>query len=200
MKGAVAAVIKRRPDTTGVIRGASQDAPLLFYPVGMNNFSQDHFSVIVEAPFGAVGIRSDSGALTEMVYLPPSFEAQAPRDALAEQAAGQMARYLNDPDFRFTLPLATVGTVFQQKVWAVIAAIPRGAVLTYGDVARRIGSAPRAVGQACGANWFPLVIPCHRVTAAGGLGGFSHHDDEHGFHLGVKRWLLAHEGVEGYRR
>ncbi|MDP5008065.1 MAG: MGMT family protein, partial [Glaciimonas sp.] len=53
----------------------------------------------------------------------------------------------------------------------------------------------RAVGQACGANWFPLVIPCHRVTAAGGLGGFSHHDEADGFHLGVKRWLLAREGV-----
>jgi methylated-DNA-[protein]-cysteine S-methyltransferase len=54
------------------------------------------------------------------------------------------------------------------------------------------------VGQACGANWYPLVIPCHRVTAAGGLGGFANHDDETGFHLGVKRWLLTHEGVAGY--
>jgi methylated-DNA-[protein]-cysteine S-methyltransferase len=71
-------------------------------------------------------------------------------------------------------------------------------VLTYGDVARMIQSAPRAVGQACGANWFPLIVPCHRVTAAGGLGGFSNHDDETGFHIGVKRWLLAYEGVEGY--
>ena len=166
----------------------------------MNTFSRNHFSVVVPAPFGAVGIRSDAGAMLEMVYLPPSFEPQAPRDSLAEQAAVQMTRYLDDPDFRFTLPLAKVGTVFQQKVWTAIAAIPRGAVLTYGDVARRVGSAPRAVGQACGANWFPMVIPCHRVTAAGGLGGFSHHDDENGFHLGVKRWLLAHEGVEGYRR
>lgn len=200
MEGAAAAVIKQRPDTNAVIRGASQDAPLLFYPSGMNNFSQNHFSVIVKAPFGAIGIRSDSSALCEMVYLPPSYETQAPRDALAEQAAGQLLRYLSDPGFHFTLPLATVGTAFQQKVWAAIAAIPCGAVLTYGDVARRVGSAPRAVGQACGANWFPLVIPCHRVTAAGGLGGFSHHDEIDGFHLGVKRWLLAHEGVKGFGR
>ena len=182
MEGAAAAVIKQRPDTNAVIRGASQDAPLLFYPSGMNNFSQNHFSVIVKAPFGAIGIRSDSSALCEMVYLPPSYETQAPRDALAEQAAGQLLRYLSDPGFHFTLPLATVGTAFQQKVWAAIAAIPCGAVLT------------------CGANWFPLVIPCHRVTAAGGLGGFSHHDEIDGFHLGVKRWLLAHEGVKGFGR
>lgn len=164
----------------------------------MKNPPALHFSAVVGAPFGAIGIRSDHDVLRELVYLPAAFEAQAPRDALSERAMRQVERYLVEPDFRFDLPLAPLGTAFQQKVWQVIAAIPRGAVLTYGDVARRIQSAPRAVGQACGANWFPLVIPCHRVTAAGGLGGFSHHDEEGGFHLGVKRWLLAHEGVEGF--
>lgn len=153
------------------------------------------FSVIVPAPFGAVGLRTSTGVVRELVYLPPSFAARPPTDALAELAGQQVGRYLSDPDFRFDLPLAEVGTVFQRKVWAVIAAIPRGDVLTYGEVAKIIGSAPRAVGQACGANWFPLVIACHRVTAAGGLGGFSHDDNASGFHLGVKRWLLAHEGV-----
>ena len=156
------------------------------------------FCAVVEAPFGALGIRTESEALREVVYLPPAFALQAPRNPLAERAAAQVSRYLEDPDFRFSLPLSSVGTVFQQKVWQVIAAIPRGDVLTYGDVARRIGSAPRAVGQACGANWFPLVIPCHRVTAADGLGGFSNHDDAGGFHLGVKRWLLAHEGIKAF--
>ncbi len=156
------------------------------------------FCAVVEAPFGALGVRTAGDLLREIVYLPPSFALQAPRNALAERAARQIERYLAAPDFIFDLPLAPVGTVFQQKVWQVINGIPRGSVLTYGDVARRIGSAPRAVGQACGANWFPLVIACHRVTAAGGLGGFSNHDDIGGFHLGVKRWLLAHEGVKAY--
>jgi methylated-DNA-[protein]-cysteine S-methyltransferase len=156
------------------------------------------FCAVVEAPFGALGIRTEADALREIVYLPSSFAPEAPRNPLAERAAMQIQRYLQEPDFRFSLPLATMGTAFQQKVWQVIAAIPRGDVLTYGDVARRIGSAPRAVGQACGANWFPLVIPCHRVTAAGGIGGFSNHDDAGGFHLGVKRWLLAHEGVKAF--
>ncbi|EGF32249.1 Methylated-DNA-protein-cysteine methyltransferase [Oxalobacteraceae bacterium IMCC9480] len=153
------------------------------------------FSVIVPAPFGAVGLRTSTGVVRELVYLPPSFAASSPTDALAELAGQQVSRYLSDPDFCFDLPLAQVGTAFQRKVWAVIAAIPRGDVLTYGEVAKIIGSAPRAVGQACGANWFPLVIACHRVTATGGLGGFSHDDNAAGFHLGVKRWLLAHEGV-----
>lgn len=155
------------------------------------------FSAIVDAPFGAIGIRTEAGILREMVYLPPRFDEKDALDDLSERAAAQVRQYLADPDFRFDLPLADVGSPFQRKVWAVISAIPRGDLLTYGEVARLIRSAPRAVGQACGANWFPLVIPCHRVTAAGGLGGFSHHDDETGFHLGVKRWLLKHEGVTG---
>ncbi|MCG2583539.1 methylated-DNA--[protein]-cysteine S-methyltransferase [Massilia sp. TS11] len=153
------------------------------------------FNAIVPAPFGAMGIRSAAGALAELVYLPPHFGDKAPTDALSERTAEQLAAYFLDPDFRFDLPLSAAGSAFQKKVWAAIASIPRGQVRTYGQVAKAIGSAPRAVGQACGANWFPLIIPCHRVTASGGLGGFSHHDDEHGFHLAVKRWLLRHEGV-----
>jgi methylated-DNA-[protein]-cysteine S-methyltransferase len=153
------------------------------------------FSAVVEAPFGAVGIRTGADTVLEMVYLPPRFDAQAPTDALAARAARQVARYLEQADFVFDLPLAPVGTAFQSRVWRAISAIPRGEVLTYGQVARLVQSAPRAVGQACGANWFPLIIPCHRVTAAGGLGGFSNDGDVHGFHIGVKRWLLAHEGV-----
>lgn len=160
--------------------------------------SSDLFAAVVPAPFGAIGIRTESGDIREMVYLPHSFAPRAPVDTVSERAARQLERYLIDPDFRFDLSLPAVGTAFQRKVWSVIASIPRGEVLTYGAVAKRIQSAPRAVGQACGANWFPLVIPCHRVTASGGLGGFSNHDDVTGFHLGVKRWLLKHEGVPGY--
>lgn len=156
------------------------------------------FSAVVSAPFGAIGVRTTGGLLQELVYLPPSHALQDPADPLAEQAAAQLERYFAEPDFCFDLPLATVGTGFQRRVWSAIASIPRGTVRTYGDLARLVGSAPRAVGQACGANWFPLVVPCHRVTAAGGLGGFSNSDDANGFHLGVKRWLLSHEGAKGY--
>jgi methylated-DNA-[protein]-cysteine S-methyltransferase len=154
------------------------------------------FTAIVAAPFGAIGIRSEAGALRELVYLPPHFAEKDAQDPVSELAARQVEHYLRDADFTFDLPLAKVGSAFQHKVWDAISSIPRGSVRTYGQVAKHIGcAAPRAVGQACGANWFPLIIPCHRVTAAGGLGGFSNHDDENGFHLGVKRWLLAHEGV-----
>ncbi len=157
--------------------------------------SSDLFSAIVATPFGGIGVRTDAGRVSELVYLPPHFGEKAATDATAELAAAQVERYVHDADFVFDLPVAPVGSAFQQRVWAAISAIPRGSVRTYGQVASTIGSAPRAVGQACGANWFPLVIPCHRVTAAAGLGGFAHHDDENGFHLSVKRWLLTHEGA-----
>ena len=159
----------------------------------------EFFSAIVAAPFGAGGIRSEAGLVCELGYLPPHFAEKDAADPAAALAAEQIARYCRDPDFRFDLPLAPAGSAFQRRVWDAIAAIPRGEVRTYGQVARHIGSAARAVGQACGANWYPLVIPCHRVTAAGGLGGFSNHDDANGFHLGVKRWLLRHEAAAGYR-
>lgn len=153
------------------------------------------FSGIVSAPFGAMGIRTSGGVVCELVYLPPSFDEKAPQDTVAEQAAQQIERYFADPDFVFQLPIARQGSEFQRRVWDAISGIPRGEVRTYGQVAKFIQSAPRAVGQACGANPYPLVIPCHRVTASGGLGGFSNHDDENGYYLAVKRWLLAHEGV-----
>ncbi len=153
------------------------------------------FSVIVHAPFGAIGIRTESQLISELVYLPPRFPEKSATDKIADKAAQQITRYFAQADFKFNLPLKPVGSPFQTKVWQAISSIPRGEIRTYGQIAKHIQSAPRAVGQACGANWYPLIIPCHRVTAAGGLGGFAHHDDETGFHLGVKRWLLAHEGV-----
>lgn len=161
-------------------------------------FRSPLFAAVVHTPFGGMGIRTQDGRIQEMVYLPRHYAEQDASDAVAARAVQQIQRYLADPGYRFRLPLAEVGSAFQKRVWQAIVAIPRGQVQTYGQVARQIGSAPRAVGQACGANWHPLVVPCHRVTAAGGLGGFSHHDDEDGFFLEVKRWLLRHEGVAGY--
>lgn len=158
----------------------------------------DVFSAIIPAPFGAMGIRVEAQQLRELVYLPPSFAERAPADALSSEVARQVQAYFLDPDFVFDLPLLPCGTAFQRRVWQAIASVPRGEVRTYGQIAKAVQSAPRAVGQACGANWVPLVIPCHRVTASGGLGGFAHHADNEGFHLNVKRWLLKHEQVADY--
>jgi methylated-DNA-[protein]-cysteine S-methyltransferase len=145
----------------------------------------------MRAPFGVVGIRTEGDAIVAIDYLPHAARELAPRDRLAAAACAQIERYLADPDSRFDLPLRPVGTAFQRRVWARIAAIPRGCTRAYGELARELGSSARPVGQACGANRYPIVIPCHRVVAAAGIGGFAHHAE--GFHVAVKRWLLAHE-------
>ena len=156
------------------------------------------FSAVVALPFGKVGVRTAAGLITELCYLPPHFEAKEAQDATAQLAVEQLLAYCDNADYRFTLPLKVAGTDFQKGVWDAISSIPRGSVRTYGELAKHVGSAPRAVGQACGANWFPIVVPCHRVTSAAGLGGFANSDDPNSYLLGIKRWLLAHEGSSEY--
>ena len=156
------------------------------------------FDAVVPAPFGAVGIRTEGlgtedECIAEILYLPAGVPRVAPKDRLAREACAQIERYLADPSGTFELPLKPVGTRYQRRVWEKIAEIPSGRVRSYGEVAKDIRSGPRAVGQACGANYFPLAIPCHRVVASGGIGGFARNDD--GFHIAIKRWLLAHEGI-----
>ncbi|MGF6773173.1 methylated-DNA-[protein]-cysteine S-methyltransferase [Paraburkholderia sp. GAS199] len=152
------------------------------------------FNAVIDAPFGKVGIRLDGEAVREIVYLPASTRNIEPDTPLARQAVEQIERYFEHASAHFELPLAPVGTAFQRRVWQAISDIPAGTVLTYGQLAKQIGSVPRAVGQACGSNYFPIVIPCHRVVSSSGLGGFAHHAED-GFFLNVKRWLLAHEGI-----
>lgn len=146
---------------------------------------------VIATPFGAFGISTDGGSLTALEFLPPGTPATPPRTPLATRAAEQIEAWLRDPAYRFDLPLALRGTPFQRRVWAAISAIPRGEVLTYGAMARSLDSAPRAVGQACGANPYPLVVPCHRVVSAAGIGGFANARDGH--LIATKKWLLARE-------
>lgn len=156
------------------------------------------WAAVLEFPAMHVGLRTAGNQLTQIVYLPRSVRLCAPQDAVAERAARQIECYRDDPDARFDLPLACVGTPFRRRVWAQIAAIPRGCTRTYGELARRLASSPRAVGQACGDNPFPIVVPCHRVVAIDGIGGFAHHGE--GFLIEAKRWLLRHECVPVVRK
>lgn len=151
------------------------------------------FAAVLAAPFGAFGIRAGAERVDELVFLPRETPEREPDNALAERAVREILRWLEDPAHPFDLPLAPRGTPFQQRVWAAIGAIPPGSTRSYGCLATQLGSAARAVGQACGANPFPLVIPCHRVVAAAGLGGFAGARD--GYRLDAKRWLLAFEAT-----
>jgi methylated-DNA-[protein]-cysteine S-methyltransferase len=146
----------------------------------------------LKAPFAVLGIRTLGERVTDIEYLPAGAATLAPLNALAEQACVEIERYLGDPEYRMRVPFELEGTAFQCRVWNAIASIGPGRTLTYSDLARELRTAPRPVGGACGANRLPLVIPCHRVIGANGIGGFM--NARSGTPLDVKRWLLRHEG------
>jgi methylated-DNA-[protein]-cysteine S-methyltransferase len=149
------------------------------------------YDVVVAFPKMKVAVRTREDRIAEIRYLPPGEPTCPPVNRLAERAAAQILEYQKDPDAAFDLPLIIEGTPFQLRLWKALCEIPRGSTLTYGELARRLGGEARAVGQACGDNRLPIVIPCHRVVAAGGLGGFAHSTS--GYLIEAKRWLLAHE-------
>lgn len=151
---------------------------------------------LIRTPFGAVAIAVHGEQLAiELLGLVPCEIVHVEKPSinpLVELACQQIVDYLNQPTTILTLPVAQYGTLFQQRVWQAIAQIPCGETRTYGELASQIGSGPRAVANACGANKLPLLIPCHRVVAKGGIGGFMQ-GKQNG--LQIKEWLLRHEGV-----
>ena len=154
------------------------------------------FEACVRAPFATLGIQTNATHVTGIRFLAPSVPALMPRrNSIAHLACVQLSAYLDNPRFEFDLPIAFSGTRHRIAVWEAMQRIPAGSTLSYGDIAKAIGSSARAVGGACGANPIPVVIPCHRVVAArGAIGGVMGAAAE-GFELGIKRWLLEHEGA-----
>jgi methylated-DNA-[protein]-cysteine S-methyltransferase len=157
----------------------------------MHSISDGNFDATYLAPFAVLGIRTNGKAVTGLRYLSGDVAPSRPTSSLAQEVVRQIERYLVEPDYIFDLPLEIVGSEFRKRVWKVMCEIPAGKTMTYGEVAERIGSAPRAVGGACGDNQIPLIIPCHRIVARNGIGGFMHTTGD--IELGIKRWLLAHE-------
>jgi methylated-DNA-[protein]-cysteine S-methyltransferase len=151
------------------------------------------YDVTVEFPKFKVGVATREGFVTDLKYLPLSFSAVQAKNTLAERAANQLEEYKRDPQSPFDLPVVVEGTELQKSVWRLMCAIPRGKTRTYGDLARELGTDPREIGQACGDNRLPLVIPCHRIVGANGIGGFAHATS--GYLLEAKRWLLMHEAA-----
>jgi methylated-DNA-[protein]-cysteine S-methyltransferase len=154
------------------------------------------FQARVRTPFATLGIEATDTHVTGIRFLAPSVPALMPRrNSIAHLACVQIQAYLDEPSFNFDLPLRFSGTHHRLAVWEAMQAIPAGKTRSYGDIAASLRSSARAVGGACGANPIPVVIPCHRVIGSGGsIGGFMGAKAE-GFELGIKRWLLEHEGA-----
>ncbi len=150
-------------------------------------------SLSMPSPVGRLTIDEDDERIVAIRWCPGSFGAPAGNGSpLLAEAARQLAAYFAGRLSRFDLPLAPAGSPFEARVWAAMQAIPYGETRCYGELATAVGSAPRAVGRACGKNPIPIVIPCHRVLAKAGLGGYS---GEGG--LATKQRLLALEGALG---
>ncbi|OIR02436.1 methylated-DNA--protein-cysteine methyltransferase [mine drainage metagenome] len=155
--------------------------------------------VLIDAPFGAVSISVANNQLTVELIACPLSDVQRQvginYDALPPQvwrACHQIKQYFEQPTASLDISVLSQGTAFQQRVWRAIATIPAGETRTYSQLAEQIGSGSRAVANACGANPLPILIPCHRVVAKHGLGGFMQ-GKQNG--LLIKQWLLKHEGV-----
>jgi len=156
------------------------------------HISVSPYQARLAAPFGVLGIYCDVDGLTGIEFLAPDIVPSSPNNALSKMVCGQLLAYFDNPAFHFDLPLKFNGTAHQIKVWQAMCGIPCGKTRSYGELAAALHSSAQAVGQACGANPLPIVIPCHRVVGKAGLGGFMHHSG--GYALDIKRWLLAHEG------
>lgn len=146
--------------------------------------------ICIASPFGQLTVFADAGALVAVEW-GRAAEPELDETPLLRAAREQLDAYFDGTLRRFTLPLAPAGTPFQQRVWSRLQAIPYGACESYGALARKLQTAPRALAGACASNRLPIIIPCHRVIGArGALGGYSGGDG-----IETKRALLCLEGT-----
>lgn len=143
----------------------------------------------VNTQFGRIGLVEENGAICRVVW---DGEDKGARTALLQEAAAQLIAYDAGQLEQFDLPLRVSGSEMQRAVCAAMSAIPFGYTRTYGEIAKELGYSAQSVGQACGGNPIPIIIPCHRVMGAKGLTGFS---GKGGVEMKVA--LLRHEGAAG---
>lgn len=153
------------------------------------------------SPCGEISITINDNQLSQLSFLSRQSPPTPSQHSYSEYVISQLKSYFNNPLHRFSIDLNLVGTDFQQRVWRALQDIPSGTTLTYGMLAKQLKTSARAIGQACRTNPIPIIIPCHRIVAAGHLGGFmgsttlsnSQHLVEP---LSIKAWLLQHEGIK----
>jgi methylated-DNA-[protein]-cysteine S-methyltransferase len=159
--------------------------------------SAQAYAAVVPFPLAGEGMRlaiqTTPRGLSAIDFLYPGDVTPLlpPHSALAETVVGQLENYFRDPQWHFDLPLDLRGTAYQRRVWHALREVPAAHTLSYGQLARQLHSAARAVGQACRRNPVPLVVPCHRIVSSQGIGGFG--GAVAGPTLNIKQVLLAHE-------
>ncbi len=146
----------------------------------------------LHSPLGDLSLSEEDGAIVALDW---GWGRDQATTALLRRARDQLLAVLDGERDGFDLPMAPTGSVYRQRVWAALCRIPLGATRTYGELAREAGGSPRSVGGALGANPLPILIPCHRVLGAAGMGGYSA-----GEGAATKRHLLALEAARLLRR
>ena len=124
----------------------------------------------LETFIGRLGLVEEEGRIKQLLW---NGEDRGIRSDVLEEGIHQLSGYFAGDRDRFDLPLSPAGTDFQQKVYNAMLEIPKGETRSYGDIAQDLGVAAQPVGQACGSNPIPVIIPCHRVVGSSGVGGFS---------------------------
>lgn len=152
------------------------------------------FNTVIDSPVGRLGVQMQGRALSRLVFLSPRHSLIEADTEQVSDVLSLLSAYFENPGHTPEVAVQLSGTPFQHRVWQALRSIPVGKIMTYGALAACLRSSARAVGNACRSNPVPIVVPCHRVVAGNGLGGFA--GDSQGRLILVKRWLLQHEGVE----
>lgn len=124
----------------------------------------------IKTPVGQLGLVEENGNITQLMW---DARDKGERTPVLKEGLKQLREFFDGNRETFDLPLAPEGSDFQQQVYAAMLAIPKGETRTYGSIAQELGVPAQPIGQACGSNPIPVIIPCHRVVGADGLGGFS---------------------------
>ena len=151
------------------------------------------YDFVLDSPLGHLGACIEDDHIIRLDYLADTVALKPPVTTSGKQLAAELKRFFASPQHHFTLPVELHGTDFQQRVWHALTQIPPGKTLTYGELADKLGSGARAVGNACRNNPVSIVVPCHRVVSVSGPGGYSGKTD--GREINRKKWLLNHEGA-----
>lgn len=149
------------------------------------------YSCAIDSPLGKLGLTIVGSTLVGIQFLPSSTPLLVAQDLSARKIVAAIQNYFCNPKLQFKFKVQAQGTPLQQKIWRTLQKIPCGKTITYGELAQKISTSPRVIGNACRHNPIPIVIPCHRVVAKNTLGGYCGKTDND--FLKIKKWMLLHE-------
>lgn len=150
-----------------------------------------HYNAVIDLPFGRFAICANDDGLLQVVPVSRANRLKKADHPVAADVCQQLHSYSANSKFHFSVTVKASGTPFQKKVWRALSKIPANQTVTYGEMAHRLRTSARAVGNACRRNPAPIVVPCHRVVAKNGTGGFM--GKREGSAIQMKNWLLRHE-------